>query len=180
MYIYTISCPESKNIVYIGKTECFTARSHAHLSVKIAKSNIEKWCSIILKAGNKPIIEILDIVDDSESSYWEGFYVRLMQSWGFDLLNMKSTGVVRNYKNHTQLAYINNLGLTFKQFCEMFFLDYKLLHYAITMTGNFTYSQSLIIDNIIKYAKNNPTVRAIKRDKRAKRKEQKKITDNRV
>lgn len=180
MYIYTISCPYTKNVVYVGKTNCFISRRYSHVSVKVPKADIERWVLKIIAAGNIPIIEILDIVDDKEGAYWEGFYMKLMRSWGFELLNINNSGKVRNYKNHTTLAAINHLGLSFREFCKIFFLDYYLLHNTLTMQGNFTFDQSFLINHIIKYAKNNPTVRDIQRDKRAKRKEQKKVANSRM
>lgn len=155
MYIYTISCPYTNHVVYVGKTLDFKGRKQSHLR-SVYDTNISRW---IRSLDTYPIIDVIDIVPDNEWKYWEYFYSDLMRQWGFKLLNMQNIGAHRNNRNHTLLSMIRSLKMTFKTFCETFNLDYITFQNTITLQGNFTLEQSLIIDKYIKHAKNNPRVR---------------------
>lgn len=89
-YIYTISCPITKNVVYVGKTKTYNplVRAGKHFSqYKTGTSVIENWNYEMVSMNKKPIFEVIDIVPDDEVLYWEVFYINLLRSWGFKLLN---------------------------------------------------------------------------------------------
>ncbi len=89
-YIYTISDDKGK-IRYIGKSNNIRNRLYKHL---IEKNNLHKynWLQSIIKRGNYPIIEVIDVVPVDEWSYWEMFWIDQFKQWGFKLVNLTIGG----------------------------------------------------------------------------------------
>ena len=94
--IYTLTDPITKEVRYIGKTKTtLVKRMYAHISnyrLKKEKSHKNSWIINLKNKGYKPIIEELDIVQESEWIFWEQFYINLFKSWGFNLTNMTNSG----------------------------------------------------------------------------------------
>lgn len=62
--IYSISCPISGNIVYIGKTEKPALRFYNHLvCAHLGKLSVSKWVTCVLSNGLIPVFEILEEID---------------------------------------------------------------------------------------------------------------------
>ena len=40
-----------------------------------------------MEKNEYPVIEVLDIVDDNEWIFWEQYWISLLKSWGFNLVN---------------------------------------------------------------------------------------------
>ena len=84
--IYTISCPVSGLVKYVGKTKNAVERFRKHISEK----NKTKKCRWIIGLKNKGLLPVFDIIDTVHESVWqdaERGYIRLYKSIGADLLN---------------------------------------------------------------------------------------------
>jgi hypothetical protein len=88
--IYTLSCPFTGNIVYVGYTKDYQQRKYQH-EHGYGSCEINKWERYVLSQGLKPIIEILDM-DSSCEQYW----IEQITAWGFELLNS-----FWSYQTHT-------------------------------------------------------------------------------
>jgi DNA-binding CsgD family transcriptional regulator len=129
--IYTLSDPFTKNVRYIGKTNCIKKRLNSH----ICKSNLLKnthknnWIKNLLSVNSKPIIEIIDEVSINEWEFWEKYWIAQFKAWGFKLTNLTDGGdcVISkikygnengNYKkeiNDYEILFLIELGLSQKE-----------------------------------------------------------------
>jgi hypothetical protein len=106
--IYSLSCPISGEIKYIGKT---TNSLQHRLNVHVCDRNKEKspksdWIKQLIEQGLHPIIEELECGDDL-NSFDEKFWMSLCRSWGFKLLNSDMDyGFTSDLKNRFKLAKI--------------------------------------------------------------------------
>lgn len=81
--VYTIECPNTKNVVYVGATKDFEKRVIIHLSnAGSIKTNLANWILRLKKVGEYPIIKPID--DDAS---FEKYWIHQMRSWGMPLLN---------------------------------------------------------------------------------------------
>lgn len=102
-FIYTLSCPLSNDIRYVGKSDNIKNRIRDHLSKsKKLKTHKDKWICSLNKNHSKPKLEILDIVDKNEWKFWEQHYISLFKSWGFNLVNHTNGGDGGSFKKHTE------------------------------------------------------------------------------
>ena len=55
----------------------------------IEKSPTKKnnWIKKLRKNNLKPIADILDVVEDCESNFWEIYWISQFRTWGFKLKN---------------------------------------------------------------------------------------------
>jgi len=93
-YIYSLACPNTGYIKYIGKTNDLKKRFNRHIfdSRKDTKTHKRAWISGLLSENKTPIIEIIDIVPIKNWQFWEEFYIILFKSWGFSLTNLTNGG----------------------------------------------------------------------------------------
>ena len=70
--IYTLIDPRDNQVRYVGKT-----------------NNIKR----LIRNDYKPIIEILDEVDEAEWEFWEKYWICQFKAWGFDLVNATDGGI---------------------------------------------------------------------------------------
>jgi len=92
MKIYTLSCPITNNIKYVGITKNSLSK---RLSQHLAEKRNNKRKSWILNLRNKnliPSMELLDEVSDNEWKDEEKFYISYFKFLGFDLVNMTDGG----------------------------------------------------------------------------------------
>lgn len=92
--IYILVEPITNQVRYIGKTiQLLNKRLSAHLC-ESNKSNTKKntWLKNLKKRGLKPKIEELDIVPESEWSFWEQYWICQFKTWGFELKNTDEGG----------------------------------------------------------------------------------------
>lgn len=93
-FIYSLS-DETGYIRYIGKANEPRKRLNQHIKesksseIKTYKHN---WINSFLIKGVKPKIEILDEVLESEWQFWEQYWICLIKSWGFNLVNLTLGG----------------------------------------------------------------------------------------
>lgn len=76
-YIYTLSCPITKEVRYVGKTTNIKRRQYQHFNKKIAKSianrHLGSWILNLLNDNKKPIFTIIEEVYENWSEreiYW--------------------------------------------------------------------------------------------------------------
>lgn len=89
--IYSLEDPISKEIKYIGQTTLsLEKRLNLHLYKK-SNSIKKNWIDKLKLEKLKPIIQIIDIVENNEE-FWEQYYISLYKSWGFNLVNSTEGG----------------------------------------------------------------------------------------
>ncbi len=94
VYIYVLSYND--DIRYVGRTFNVNKRLRQHIN-ESNKNNTHKsnWIRKV-KSIN---IEIIDVCNEDNYSFWEQHYISLYRSWGFNLLNMTIGGEgVSGYK----------------------------------------------------------------------------------
>ena len=85
--IYTISCPITEDVIYVGQTDNFTRRIKHHMSYfdDSKKSKYLKW---LIDNGNNPIFDHVDIADNKkEALKKESDLIRECIFNGLELLN---------------------------------------------------------------------------------------------
>lgn len=83
--VYTITCPISNSIIYIGSTFAPNSRFKNHLNNK--KSEIGKYLQFILSAGMEPIFKIVKSFADRLSMLNYESILIAKKSKKFSLLN---------------------------------------------------------------------------------------------
>lgn len=86
VYIYTINCPTTGLVRYVGKTKDTKNRFRKHLT---QKNNTKKcrWITGLKNKGLKPVFEIIDQCGESDWQQLERGYIKLFKSIGANLLN---------------------------------------------------------------------------------------------
>jgi hypothetical protein len=76
VYIYTLNCPSTGEVKYVGKSKRPDRRLYEHIYESIKGKNTYKnnWISSILKTNKKPIMEILCVTEDRYSIDAELYY----------------------------------------------------------------------------------------------------------
>lgn len=97
--IYTLE-DEYGYIKYVGKTHRKLSNRLSEHICNSKKNNDKKsnWIKSLLKDNKRPIINLLDEVDNDNWQFWEQYYISLMKSFGFIL------------KNHTLGGELDNTG----------------------------------------------------------------------
>jgi len=88
--IYTLSCPITKKIKYVGKTkQSIYSRLNSHLT-EVGTSSKNVWISDLKNKGLIPIVEVLDEVYNNDlSNEFEYYWILQCRAWGYDLVNSK-------------------------------------------------------------------------------------------
>ena len=85
-FIYTLS--DEQGVRYVGKTNNLLKRLRKHLTeAKLKRSIREKWIYNKLQANTGIMIEVLDIVPESEWAFYETYWISQFRAWGFNLVN---------------------------------------------------------------------------------------------
>lgn len=93
-FIYTLSCPDSGLVRYVGKSNNVKQRFKDHLySFNREKTKKTFWILFLKKQNKKPILEIIDEVPICDWSFWEKHYIKMYTSIGAVLLNSNEGGV---------------------------------------------------------------------------------------
>lgn len=89
--IYTLCCPITEEVKYIGITRQdlnLRFNEHIYRGRRVgSKNKRESWIKSLLNKNLYPNIDIIDIVYDCDSLFFESFYIDLFKSWGFNLKN---------------------------------------------------------------------------------------------
>lgn len=89
-FIYTLSCPESGLVRYVGKSDNPKLRFNSHKYEKIGKKYA--WIKSVLNQGLNPVLEIIDEVSIHEWQEKERHYIKLFKCIGASLLNCTDGG----------------------------------------------------------------------------------------
>lgn len=93
--IYTISCPITNQVKYIGKTkQSIEIRLKQHIkSTKQYNHKMSTWLKSVINQNLYPVIEELELCyNDVDANKLESMYIGLFKSWGFELKNMTDGG----------------------------------------------------------------------------------------
>lgn len=91
VFIYSISCPLTGAVKYIGKTVDPKTRFRKHRTAK-KQSATSKWIFSLKEKGLSPIFKIIDEVLNDKWEETERYYIKLYRSLGFTLLNHTDGG----------------------------------------------------------------------------------------
>lgn len=98
--IYCLFDPITNQPRYIGKSDNILKRLNEHI-IESSKNTIithkVNWIKSLLNKKLKPIIEVIDIVDNNQWQFWEKYYISLYKSWGFNLTNLTEGGDGASY-----------------------------------------------------------------------------------
>lgn len=103
--IYTLDDPITGEIRYVGKTtyRVWKRRYRKHLKID-GQTHKVMWVQSLLQKGFKPIMTVLDEVEDRDWEFWETYYIELLKTWGINLTNSTPGGEGRarlfGEKNH--------------------------------------------------------------------------------
>lgn len=91
--IYTLNCPITGDVKYIGKTKRnLDTRLGEHIK-NISKPTLKNnWIKSLKSKGLSPDISILDEVSHSDWQFWEIYWIEQFKAWGFDLKNSTEGG----------------------------------------------------------------------------------------
>lgn len=95
VYIYTLSCPITHKVRYVGKTVKPLTRLNQHLiDAKNNKINCHKdnWLRKLIKDNLLPEFHIIDEIESSDWKWLEEYWILQFKVWGFDLTNMTNGG----------------------------------------------------------------------------------------
>lgn len=91
IFIYSLSCPKTGKIKYVGKTINPPERFRKHLSAH-KNSACSKWIFSLKLNGLLPKFDIIDKVENNVWQDAERGYIRLLNSMGAKLLNHTKGG----------------------------------------------------------------------------------------
>lgn len=96
VYIYALICPDTQQVRYIGKTINPRNRMYGHINNSKGNKKPTKvmcWVSSLLKAGKKPIMEILHETDNDN---WEKLEIECIAQYRAtsDLCNILDGGLI--------------------------------------------------------------------------------------
>jgi len=104
VYIYTLA-DQNGNIRYVGKTKQYLKQrlySHIKECDSNRKSHKISWIKSLLEIGQRPIIEIIDQVDDQNWEFWEKYWINQLKIWGMRLTNLTEGGQGGNGYKHSE------------------------------------------------------------------------------
>jgi len=90
--VYSLSCPVTNSIRYIGISVNSRRRYSAHICETSSYSHKSNWIKGLRNKNLKPVLGIIDEVLDEEAGFWEQHYISLFKSWGFRLTNGTNGG----------------------------------------------------------------------------------------
>lgn len=91
-YIYTLSCPLSNEIRYVGQSTDPNTRYRRHISdSKKGKDHKSNWIRSLIVKDLKPILNIIHDCNESNVDYYEKYYIEEYKKV-YDLTNSKEGG----------------------------------------------------------------------------------------
>lgn len=90
-HIYALTCPDTDQVRYVGKSNNPSKRLYSHLTDG-RLNHRHNWLMSLKLNGKTPKLEILDTVKIEEWAFWEMHYISLYKSFGFNLLNRTNGG----------------------------------------------------------------------------------------
>lgn len=93
VFIYTLNCPMTGIQRYCGQTVNPDERLRRHIKdARKEKYHNAYWIKSLLLKNLRPVMEILDVVPDTEADFWEREYIQNFRERGFDLTNILDGG----------------------------------------------------------------------------------------
>lgn len=103
-YIYTISHPLTKQIVYVGASVNVEARAKSHVGTTHYYSSCSHWLSSLLKEGLFPVFTIVDKTDEDWRELERKYIVKFFNE-GHPILNSQCKGL--KLKNEDKFVLID-------------------------------------------------------------------------
>lgn len=107
VFIYSLRDPITNEIKYVGRTRNPVYRHNLHIKNKENNPNKKKWIGDLLSKEVEPIMELLEIVPESEATFWEKYWISQCKTWGFNLLNLTHGGVEKYIHENVRIALKN-------------------------------------------------------------------------
>lgn len=137
VYIYTLEHPITQEVRYVGKTKNPKMRFQNHLNKSHNKhSHKTNWIESLKKEGLKPVMKIIEEVDENNWQFWEKFWIHQFKVWGFNLINHTVGGDGLTLGNNTSFKKGHktwNSGLAHTEICEECGKIFKLSPYWISI-----------------------------------------------
>jgi len=94
-HIYTLSCPVTNEIRYVGKTSVDPRKRYAQHIYQWRRSkkltHLNSWIMSLSKCNLKPTMQILDKIN-GEWEWLEKYWISQLKTWGFNLTNLTEGG----------------------------------------------------------------------------------------
>ena len=81
VYIYTLSCPITFVVKYVGKTTNVRLRYNQHVSDKRQMSLVKSWIKSLKKTGLTPIMEVVDECNNDNWRLMESYWICQFRTW---------------------------------------------------------------------------------------------------
>lgn len=121
--IYALVDPRTDEIRYIGKTNDIEQRLKNHLNpARYRPTHKFNWIRKLRRLNMKPYLIILDEVPINDWKFWEKFWIQLIKSWDFNLVNHTEGGDGLTYGNQTSFKKGHkswNTGKGYIKTCEI-------------------------------------------------------------
>lgn len=122
-FIYSLSDPRTNQIRYVGKTNNPKERLVNHCNPARYRPTYKfNWIKELRGLGLKPILEVIDEVPLDDWKFWEKFWIQLVKSWGFLLVNHTNGGDGLTFGNQTSFKKGSkpwNTGTAYMKECEV-------------------------------------------------------------
>lgn len=93
IYIYTLNCPKTGVVKYVGKAMNMSNRLSGHIfDSNRKKTPVSLWIKSLISEGLKPKMILLDTCDLSNWEQVEVKWIRHFKDAGFDILNVAKGG----------------------------------------------------------------------------------------
>lgn len=104
--IYCLVNPITRNIFYVGKTKRrIESRLSAHIQDKGVNARKDREINNIIESGRRPLIETLELCDESKWEDREVFWISEIKRLGFSITNGNKGGSgTHNFLDRTRLA----------------------------------------------------------------------------
>lgn len=92
-YIYTLNCPFTNEVMYVGKSCNPEKRLRMHISSSTSGKNawnigaVNVWINYLISNGSYPVLNIIEGCCKNTSNYFEAFWIRYFSCLNKDLLN---------------------------------------------------------------------------------------------
>lgn len=122
--IYVLIDPITNEIRYVGKTKySLHSRLCKHLLSK-ERNHRANWIKGLQTRNLKPLIELLEEVEDQNWQFWEKYWISQFKTWGFNLVNLTEggeTGIISKLCRKNQLKCVTGRKQTKEEICKRTF-----------------------------------------------------------